>query len=380
MRTLPPLLVAAALLLGGCATTAQGAGVADQTSPSSTGSAAAAGEGPLPHASSPVAPSGSPTPASSSSGPSAAASATTPSPGPSGLLAASPVSSGPPLPPNPFELGGPAPVGSFVLGDSIALGVAPQLTRLGYPVVGIVGRSASEAYLRENLATPLAQQAPAWVIVLGTNHSGDPADVARLEGLVDVIDSQRTPGDRQRVYWVTPHRDPRYSGGMSAWSLESFGAELDRLAAERRWLEVIDFASTARLHPEWYDADAGRLHPDARGQGVLAALIAGPDAVPVEIPAPLFSGPPSPSPEPETFVNAPQRPSKKATESAVPTATPTPGTTAAPTPAETAPAADAATPMSTPVPIGPAATPSPEAPSPEASVTVEASTASPTPG
>jgi hypothetical protein len=149
---------------------------------------------------------------------------------------------------------------------------------------------------------------------------------------------------------------------MSGWDLEAFGAELDRLAGERRWLEVIDFASTARLHPEWYDADAGRLHPDSRGQGVLAALIAGPDAVPVEIPAPLFSGAPTPRPDPEptTFVNSPPPPA--------PTPAPTPP---APTPSP-APT-DAGTPSSTPVPLAP----TPE-PSPAASVTVEGAVASAT--
>lgn len=246
-------------------------------------------------------------------------------------------------------------MGSFVLGDSIALGVAPQLTGLGYPVVGIVGRAASDAYLREHLTTPLAQQSPAWVIVLGTNNRGDEADVARLEGLVDLIDSLRTAPDQQRVFWVTPHRDSRYNGGVTGWSLDAFGAELDRLAGERRWLEVIDFAATARLHPEWYDADAARLHPDWRGQGVLAALIAGPDAVPAEIPAPLFSGPPSPSPEPETFVNAPARPSSK------PTPIPSPVPTPTETPTDADPPTDASTPASTPLPLEPAVTPSPGA-------------------
>lgn len=272
-------------------------------------------------------------------------------PAPTGSAARSAAAApGPPLAPNPYDLGGPAPVGSFVLGDSIALGVAPQLTRLGYPVVGIVGRAASETYLREHLATPLAQQAPAWVIVLGTNNRGDDADVAGLEGLIGVIDSLRTPGARQRVFWVTPHRDPRYAGGLAGWNLAAFGAELDRLAGERPWLEVIDFAATAQLHPEWYDADAGRLHPDGRGQGVLAALIAGPDAVPVEIPAPVFSGAPSPppGPEPETFVNAPQQPATRKAPP-TPTSTTTPPPNVAPTPA------------STPLPLDPPAPPSPAA-------------------
>lgn len=312
-------LVAVVTLVTACAPAASSP--ADR-SPSPAGSSVAV---PAPGAASPPAQEGAASAIPPESGsPSGSASPSAPA------TAAAAPAAGPPLPPNPYELGGPAPVGSFVIGDSIALGVAPRLTGLGYPVVGIVGRAASDSYLREHLTTSLAQQAPAWVIVLGTNNRGDDADVARLEGLIDLIDSLRTAGDRQRVYWVTPHRDPRYAGGMAGRSLEAFGAELDRLAGERRWLEVIDFAATARLHPEWYDADASRLHPDARGQGVLAALIAGPDAVPVEIPAPLFSGAPTPSPEPEptTFVNSPRAPSP------TPTPTPTPSPTPTPTPLE----------------------------------------------
>lgn len=315
-------LVAVVTLVTACAPAASAP--ADR-SPTPAGSSLAV---PAPGAASPPAHAGAASAVPPASGtPSGSAS-------PSAPATAAAIPPGPPLAPNPYQLGGPAPVGSFVLGDSIALGVAPRLTGLGYPVVGIVGRAASDSYLREHLTTSLAQQAPAWVIVLGTNNRGDDADVARLEGLIDLIDSLRTAGDRQRVYWVTPHRDPRYAGGMASWSLEAFGAELDRLAGERRWLEVIDFAATARLHPEWYDADAGRLHPDVRGQGVLAALIAGPDAVPVEIPAPLFSGAPTgiPEPEPTTFVNSPRDPRP------TPTPSPTPTPTATPTPAPLEPA------------------------------------------
>ena len=273
-------------------------------------------------------------------------------PGTSGLLLASPVASGPPLPPNPFDLGGPAPLGSFVLGDSISLSVGSALARLGYPVLGVVGQSASEAYLRTNLAGPTAQAAPAWVIVLGTNNTADPADVARLAGWVDLVDSLRTPGAKQKVYWVTPHRPPAYVGSKSTWNLDAFNAELRRLDAERGWLRVIDFDAVAKAHPEWFDQDtAMHLHPDANGQGVLVALIAGPDAVPVEIPAPLFTGPPTssaePVPEPTTFVNSPRRPSPTPTPS-----TPSPDSSPATTEPATVPPSPE--PTSTPVPLEPA--------------------------
>ncbi|MFN8170639.1 MAG: hypothetical protein U0R65_02095 [Candidatus Nanopelagicales bacterium] len=63
-----------------------------------------------------------------------------------------------------------------MLGDDL-LGVAPFLARLGFPVVGRVGQSVTEDYLRTYLSTPQAQSA-AWVLIVGTNNPGDPADVA----------------------------------------------------------------------------------------------------------------------------------------------------------------------------------------------------------
>ena len=157
------------------------------------------------------------------------------------------------------------------------------------------------------------------------------------------------------MYWVTPHRPPSYIGSKSRWTLDAFNAELKRLDAAYGWLRVIDYDAVARMHPEWFEQDtAMHLHPDSSGQGVLVALIAGPDAVPVEIPAPLFSGPPEPGPEPETFDNSSLQPSPPAS----PAPTPTPVATSTPTPP------DPADPASTPVPLAPADSASDVAPAP----------------
>jgi hypothetical protein len=231
--------------------------------------------------------------------------------------------------------------------------------------MGIVGQSASDTYLRTHLSSPTAQAAPAWVIVLGTNNTADPADVARLAGWVELIESLRSPGARQKVYWVTPHRPPTYVGSKSTWNMDAFNAELRRLDGELGWLRIIDFDAVAKAHPEWFEQDtAMHLHPDAAGQGVLVALIAGPDAVPVEIPAPLFTGPPTPGPEPETFVNSPRPPSSKSTPMATPTPTPVDPVTVEPAPA------DPASPPSTPVPLEQVAPPTPT-PTPVAPGTTE---------
>jgi hypothetical protein len=197
-------------------------------------------------------------------------------------------------------------VGSFLLGDSIGLSIAPTLSSYGYPVVAIVGQSLSEAYLREYLSGDTAQAAPAWIIELGTNNRGDAADLARLPSLLDVVDSLRA---RQQVYWVLPFRSPDYRGGLSAWQLDAFNAEVRRLADERPWLSVLDYATLAQQNPAWFADDAAHLHPDEQGQDALVHLIAGIAPSRAPKPAPVESGSPKPTPAPvstaQTFENAP---------------------------------------------------------------------------
>ena len=244
-----------------------------------------------------------------------------------------------------------APTGSFVLGDSISLGVAPFLARLGLPVVGRVGQSATEDYLRTYLSPPQAQEAPAWVLILGTNNPGDPADVARIGALLDVVDSLRDPSSPQDVFWVTPYRDPRYSGGLSDNTLDAFGAELATQASARPWLHVVDFAAAAAFHPEWFDDDGSHLHPDDRGYGALAALVAGPDAVPMLTPAPVqtLDGP---TPLATPSDDGPAHPTARATPTGAPSPTRTTASTAAASPQEGAAPTDA---PATPAPDAPAA-------------------------
>jgi hypothetical protein len=240
-------------------------------------------------------------------------------------------------------------VGALVLGDSIALSIADDLSRYGYPVIGVVGQSATSAYLRTYLSTPLAQAARVWVIELGTNNSGNPADVAQLAGLVDVIDGLRTPGAKQQVRWVTPHRPDAYVGSKTTYNLDAFNAELSRLSSEHRWLRVLDFDVLAQAHPEWFDADtAMHLHPDTRGQEALVALITGPAPRPADSPAPVLDGASPPEPteptEPEIFDNR--------TMPAVP---PQPAAEPVPSPAPASPAP--ASPGASPSDVVPSASP-----------------------
>jgi hypothetical protein len=285
MRT-AALLMSAVALLSGCATVAEGATATMRVE-----------SAPTPVTTPEMLPT--PTPGgSSASSPASDSPATTPtSPAP----VASDSASGPPSSAagNSAPPPDPAPSGSFVLGDSIGLGVAPLLSRYGFPVTGRVGQSAHAAFLQQHLSSAAAQAAPGWVIVLGTNNRGDDGDLARLPDWIDLIASLRTRGAKQQVYWVTPHRPETYVGGLSRWSLQEFNAELQRLADERRWLHVIDFDTVAAAHPEWFAEDSGRLHPNREGQAVLAALIAGPDGSPASRPAPITTLEwPTPTPSP----------------------------------------------------------------------------------
>ena len=296
-----------------------------------------------------------------SSAPATATAASTPAPAsgsfsppaeamPAGSATMSPTVSAPaPSSMVPSEVrAGPAPAGTFVLGDSIILGagVGPRLADYGYTVVGVVGQSATEDYLRTHLSSPAAQSARSWVIELGTNNTGDDADIGRLERLVEVVDSLRTAQARQRVYWVTPYRPSTYTGSKSRYSLDPFIAELARLAGERPWLRLIDWAGTARFNEDWFADDGMHLHPNATGQAVLLAMIAGPDARPVTTPSPLLTGAPSSSrtappapeqaPEPEVFDNS----------------TLPPASTPAATAAATEPPASPVDPLASPTPSG----------------------------
>ena len=199
----------------------------------------------------------------------------------------------------------PVPAGSYVLGDSISLAAAPALSRLGYRVTGRVGQAISTTYLATYLASADAQAAPAWVLILGTNNRGDAADVSRLPDWLQTIRSLRTPGAKQHVYWVTPHRPDAYSGGLSGFSLDAFNAALAEAAASYRWLDVLDYDTVARAHPEWFAGDGGHLHPDEAGQQALAELLAGPDARPAATPGAITeldrtgAGPPTSTLTPE---------------------------------------------------------------------------------
>ena len=293
------------LLISACTPAASVTSGTESTAPSAAASA------PVAAAASPST-STAATPTTSGTGPSPS-----PSPTPTSVVA-------------PEALGAPAPVDSLVLGDSISLGIANALSGYGYPVIGLVGQSASSGYLREHLSSPLAQAAKTWVIELGTNNSGSPEDVANLPDLIDLIDSLRTPGAKQQVRWVTPHRPPTYIGTKTAYNLDAFNAELSLLAMSRTWLRILDFDALAKAHPEWFEQDtAMHLHPNSDGQAALIALITGPAPAPVTSRAPIIDAGAlthQASAEPEVFDNRtlPAAPAPTADASSDVAASPTP--------------------------------------------------------
>lgn len=206
-----------------------------------------------------------------------------------------------------------APPGSFVLGDSISLSIAPGLSRLGYDITGKVGQSASVEFLRTHLTSPAAQEAPAWVIMLGTNNRGDESDLVDLRSWIREIRTARDGRPRQHVYWVTPHRPEEYRGGMSTHTLDALNDALRAEAAQRPWLTVLDFDQIAREHPEWFAQDGARLHPDADGQAALVDLIAGPGAPLAEAGSIIEIPRPTPSPPEPDVADEPAFPAEEFT-------------------------------------------------------------------
>lgn len=283
----------AALLLSGCFATGSAA-------PAETGSAAPAETGAAALTDNASPDSTTTSPQTLPAGPSPSTSAAAASPSAAAMSTASPTPSVSAAPSAPlFPTVAPAPAGAFVLGDSISLSIAPTLSRLGYPVTGRVGQSASTEYLSTHLASDAAQQAPAWVIVLGTNNRGDEADLVQLKDWLRTIRTSRSGSPRQHVYWVTPHRPAEYDGGMSTHTLDALNAALMREDAQRSWFTVLDFASLAAANPDWYALDGARLHPDERGQAALIDLIAGPGAPVADSPASITEIPrPTASPRP----------------------------------------------------------------------------------
>lgn len=232
----------------------------------------------------------------------AASSSTTPTPTPTPSTPVSPLAATP----------SPAPPGSFVLGDSISLSIAPALSQRGFDVTGKVGQSASVEYLRTHLASPAAQEAAAWVVMLGTNNRGDESDLAELRSWIREIRTARESRPRQHVYWVTPHRPEDYRGGMSTHTLDALTAALRTEAARRPWLTVLDFDALAREHPEWFAQDGARLHPDAEGQAALVNLIAGPNAPLAETAGSIVEIPrPTPSPTAPEAADEPSFPAEE---------------------------------------------------------------------
>ena len=276
-----PVVLLAALVVAGC-TPASGEGLGGPEPPTARVVAdVSATPSPTASAMSSVssAPAPTPTPTftvTDSATPAPVAEAPTPTP---------PATPTPTPTPTPTASVAPAPVGGYVLGDSISLAAAADLSRLGYSVVGRVGQAITSDFLTTYLSSSQAQLAPAWVIILGTNNRGDDADVARVLDWVKLIKDLRTPGARQHVYWVTPHRPEAYSGGLSGSTLDAFNAELMTVASTRGWLDVLDYDSLATANPEWFAADGAHLHPDAAGQRALAELIAGADATNARNPA-----------------------------------------------------------------------------------------------
>jgi hypothetical protein len=144
----------------------------------------------------------------------------------------------------------------YFLGDSVMVGIKPMLLAK-FPTAAVnakVGRQFGEGesivrFLESKSQLPTTRM----VVMLGANG---PIDERAVRDMV-----ARTGPDR--IYFVNVHTARRW-GPPNTARLGALSAELG--------FKVIDWASLAKAHPEWFRDDG--THPSAPGRQALADLIA----------------------------------------------------------------------------------------------------------
>lgn len=143
-----------------------------------------------------------------------------------------------------------------LLGDSLAVGIAPYLDAgLGEQLLTTdAAEGRGTATMATLLAPYAATSAPIWVVSLGTNDSTEefPAQAAAVLDLA---------GPNRCVVWFDVWR---------ADTDESINATLSQLALEYPNLHVVPWHDTSAAHPEWFSGTD--VHPTATGYAVRGQL------------------------------------------------------------------------------------------------------------
>ncbi len=153
----------------------------------------------------------------------------------------------------------------FVDGDSLAVGTAPYLPEAlsGWPIT----QSASISRQAEDGVSLLRAQGPrlAKVIFIGLGTNGDPRFTDSFRSTV--LRSLAIAGPRRCVIWATIYRP-----GVAGPGYDGYNHILAKLNRRFENLMVVDWASLASHHPEWFGSE--RVHPDATGYEARARAIA----------------------------------------------------------------------------------------------------------
>jgi lysophospholipase L1-like esterase len=159
------------------------------------------------------------------------------------------------------------PVGKrlFVVGDSLAVGTRPYLTRYlhGWRIRSSVSISKHAPEGASELASRGHSLPPVVVASLGTND--DPHATGSFEA--SVRKSLRATGKHGCIVWPNIVRP-----GVAGATYAGYNNVLDRIAKRNPHLRVVDWAAIAAHHRSWFGDDG--VHPNATGYTVRAAAIA----------------------------------------------------------------------------------------------------------
>ena len=155
----------------------------------------------------------------------------------------------------------------FVVGDSLAVGTRPYLApSLHGWRVGTSATTSKQA--RDGAAERMGRRsslAPGVVASRGTN--GDPHAVGSFEDAVRT--ALRAVGKRGCLVWPNIVR-PAVGGASYA----GYNRVLERLAATRDNLRIVDWVAMAAHNRGWFGAGSDGVHPNATGYLARARAIA----------------------------------------------------------------------------------------------------------
>ncbi|MGN6711174.1 hypothetical protein [Anaerocolumna jejuensis] len=151
------------------------------------------------------------------------------------------------------------PLGNITaVGDSVMLGAAPEIQKV-IPDCVIDAKESRQVWGTIELVNDLdakGELGDTVIVALGTNGT---FSESMGQKLLDAIGSKRT------VYWVTAY-------GKSLYWQEDVNRMIERLVKKNKNLNIIDWASVASEHPEWFYDDG--IHLNSEGQTGYANFIA----------------------------------------------------------------------------------------------------------